>query len=292
ALITTHFSELKALAYTKEGFYNASVEFDTESLSPTYRLIMGLPGKSNAIFIAANLGLDPEIINEAKYNYLNKKDPTGEVLEGLQNTQQRLSKDAREIEEKKNIIEELETTYNKKLERLNSEKKKIISVYRKKFDTAYYEAKGEISSILEEARRTKSEKVAKGSFSKLGGAVSEGRNIDYDETEKLKPLYEAVNWESLKIGDQVYVRSIGEEGELISLPDKNNNVQVEIGILKTKINIKEIFKAKNRKPNKNEIPRSSGFKIDIQRTNNTLDLRGKNAEEALIKVDYFLDEAS
>ncbi|MCK5177820.1 MAG: endonuclease MutS2, partial [Candidatus Aenigmarchaeota archaeon] len=86
ALVTTHFGELKALAYTKEGFYNASVEFNTESLCPTYKIIMGIPGKSNAIHIAGKIGLDKHIVEKALNNYLNKKDPAGKVLEGLQQT--------------------------------------------------------------------------------------------------------------------------------------------------------------------------------------------------------------
>lgn len=292
AMVTTHFSELKALAYTKEGFYNASVEFDTETLSPTFKLIMGLPGKSNAIFIAGNLGLDPVIVAEAKHNYLNKKDPTGEVLEGLQNTQQKLSKDAREIEEKKNIIKELETTYNKELEKLKSEKKKIISVYRKKFDAAYFEAKEEIGHILEESRRTKSEKIAKKSLGKLSEAVSAGKKLDYEEAEKLEPHHDPANWEVLKIGDAVYIKSLGEEGLLTSLPDKNGNVRVEIGILKTKVNKEEIFKSKKDKPEKKEFCPKRCFRLEKRDVSSSLDLRGQTAEDALVKVDYFLDKAS
>ncbi len=292
ALVTTHFSELKALAYTKEGYYNASVEFDTETLSPTYRLIMGLPGKSNAISIAGNLGLDRSIVEDAKHNYLNKKDPTGKVLEGLQDTQQKLSKDAREIERKKQSIEELEQNYNRELEKLNTEKKKIISVYRKKFDTAYFQAREEINHILDEARKNRIERVAKGSLSKLSGAIADAKELSYQESQMLEPEHEPISWDKVKPGDSVFIKSIGKDGILVSLPDKNNNVQVEVGVLKTKAKKQEIFKAKTaKKAPEREYKHRAGFKLEKREANNTLDLRGDTAEEALIKVDYFLDEA-
>ncbi len=96
----------------------------------------------------------------------------------------------------------------------------------------------------------------------------------------------------VKIGDDVYIKSLGKEGVLISLPDKNGNVQVEIGILKTKVKKDEIFKSKRGKPKKEEYRPKRGFKIEKRDVNNTLDLRGLNAEEALVKVDYYLDNAS
>lgn len=290
ALVTTHFSELKALAYTKKGYYNASVEFDTETLSPTYKLIMGLPGKSNAISIAGNLGLADDIVEEARHNYLNKKDPTGKVLEGLQDTQQKLSRDAREIEEKKHSVEELKQSYNRELEKLKTEKKKIISNYRKKFDTVYFEAREEINQILDEARKKRGEREAKGSLSRLGATISEARKLGYEETEKLEPEHKPVDWNKIKPGDPVYVKSLGKDGILASLPDKNNNAQVEVGVLKTKVKKDEIFRSKARKPHKKEFQPRNAFKLERKQVNNTLDLRGQNVEDALIKVDYFLDE--
>ncbi|HSA06491.1 MAG TPA: endonuclease MutS2 [Candidatus Gastranaerophilales bacterium] len=292
ALITTHFSELKALAYTKEGFYNASVEFDTETLSPTYRLLMGIPGKSNAISIAGKLGLDQSIIEEARHNYLNKKDPTGKALEGLQDTQQKLTRETREIEEKKLSIEELERNYNAELEKLKSEKKKIIHVYRKKFDAVYFEAKEEINHILEETRKNRNERSSKGSISRLGGAISEARKLDYEETEKLEPEYEPLNWEKAAIGDCVYIKTFAKEGILSSLPDKNDVLQVEIGVLKTKVSKQEVFKPKKSKFLKKELNLRKGFKFEKTDMTNTLDLRGERVEEALTRVDYFLDKAN
>lgn len=294
ALVTTHFSELKALAYTKENFYNASVEFDTESLAPTYRLLMGIPGKSNAIHIAHKLGLDNSIVEKARNNYLNKKDPTGKVLEGLQDTQQRLSQDAKEIEEQKHKIEQLKRNYDAELERIKSEKKKIINVYRKKFDTAFFQAREEISHILEDARK-------KGTMSRLGETISKARTLDYEETEKLKPEAQEFNWEKAKEGDTVYIKSLDKEGLLVSMPDKNDNVHVQIGVLKTTVKKQEIFSAKNTKIDENtgrkygKTPGNSprkDFALEYRDISNTLDLRGETAADALEKLELWLDQAS
>ncbi len=292
ALVTTHFSELKALAYIKEGYYNASVEFDTQTLSPTYKLIMGIPGKSNAIFVAENLGLDPDIIGQAKHNYLNKKDPTAKVLEGLQDTQQKLSREAREVEEKKQSIEKLEQNYNRELEKLKSEKKKIISAYGKKFDTVYLRAREEINHILDDAGKNRDEKAVKSSLSRLGKTMSEARKLGYEETEKLKPEYEPVNWDKIKPGDPIFIKSLDKDGTLMSFPDKNNNVRVEIGVLSTKVKKQDIFKSKTDKLPKKPPALKGGLIPDRKNISNTLDLRGQTAEEALLKVDYFLDEAN
>ncbi|OGI03827.1 MAG: hypothetical protein A2Y25_07370 [Candidatus Melainabacteria bacterium GWF2_37_15] len=286
AMVTTHFSELKALAYTHDGFYNASVEFDTESLSPTYKLIMGLPGKSNAIYIAQKLGLGEDVVEKARNNYLNKQDPTGQVLESLQNTQQELSRHTKEIEENREIIEELKRNYDAELEKIRSEKKKIINIYRKKFDTAFFQAKEEISHILNDVRN-------KSSFSKLGETISRARNLDYEETEKLKPVMEPVSWDEVNIGDIVFIKNLDKEGIIIILPDKNSNVQVQVGVLKTTVKKEEIFKAKQNPPQKKEhAPQQKGFMFERQNINNTLDLRGERAEEGLKRLELYLDQAS
>jgi len=285
AMVTTHFSELKSLAYTKEGYYNASVEFDTDSLAPTYKLLMGLPGKSNAIHIAQKLGLDEDIIQKARTHYLEKKDPTNKVLEGLQDTHQKLSKDAREIEEKKEKIEELKRSYDEELERIKSEKKKIINIYRKKFDTAFFRAKEEISHILEDARK-------RGTLSKLGDTISRARELDYEESEKLKPQMPPVNWETTREGDTVFIKSLESEGKIIALPDKNSNVQVQVGVLKTTVKKDEIVQPKTSAPQKEPLPQRKGFSLERRDITNKLDLRGERVEEALPRVELYLDQAS
>ena len=110
-IVTTHYGELKSLAYTSNRFQNASVQFDTEELKPTYKLLIGIPGKSNAITIAKNLGLKEEIANVANEIYHTQKDSTGKVLEGLQNAQMELDKNVEAAEEKRKEFEKLETDY-------------------------------------------------------------------------------------------------------------------------------------------------------------------------------------
>lgn len=293
-IVTTHYGELKALAYTKQGFYNASVEFDIESLAPTYKLLMGIPGKSNAITIAANLGLSSEIAQEAQKIYITQKDTTGEVLEGLQNTQQQLSKDAQAVESTKEELEKLEKEYTVKLDRINEEKKKTINVYKKKFDSAMTGARQEIKQILEEVRRTKSEKVARRAFNRLSQIESGLRGIQQQEQEELAPEFQPINWDKVQVGDTVFVKDLEQPAILLSLPDKNNNVQVEIGMLKTNTKAKNIVQAgkEHKAKIKTAKTASRGVRFERHNVSNTLDLRGTTIDDALDRLDKYLDDVS
>lgn len=293
-IVTTHYGELKALAYTRKGFYNASVEFDTESLQPTYRLLMGIPGKSNAITIALNLGLPDKIANNAHEIYLTQKDPTGEVLEGLQNTQQELTRNAQIIESSKEEIEKLEKDYNEKLEKLNDEKKQTINVFKKKFNGLLENSKTEIKEILEEIRRTKSEKVIRRAYNRLNKIESDLRESGINELEELEPQFEAIEWNNIEIGQAVYVKSLNQDATLLSMPDKNKNVQVQVGLLKTTVKTDKIFKSGKKFVEESQKSSYSkkGFSVKRSNISNTLDLRGMKVDEALNKTDIYLDEAS
>jgi DNA mismatch repair protein MutS2 len=293
-IVTTHYGELKALAYTKKGFYNASVEFDTSTLQPTYKLLMGIPGKSNAITIALNLGLGENIANNAQEIYITQKDTTGEVLEGLQNTQQELSRNAQIIETSKEEIEKLEKDYNEKLEKLNADKKQTINVFKKKFNSLLESSKSEIKDILEEIRRTKSEKVIRRAYTRLNQIETDLREAGINELDELEPEFEAIDWNNIETGQAVFVKSLNQDATLLSMPDKNKNVQVQVGLLKTTIKIDKIAKSGKKFINESEKTHSSGKSFRLNRSNisNTLDLRGMKVEEALNKTDIYLDEAS
>jgi len=298
-IVTTHYGELKALAYTKKGFQNASVEFDTETLSPTYKLLIGIPGKSNAITISKNLGLDETVVQQAQEIYLTQKDPTGAVLEGLQNTQQELTKNTREVISTREELERLEKEYNEKLEKLNAEKKKALTAYKKKFETGLNQAREEIKEVLNEVRRTKSEKIARRASSRLSELESGFRGEVYAENKEFEPVREEIKWDEIQPGDTVLVKDLNQSATLLSLPDKNKNVQIQIGMLKTAIKANRLAKAARQEKKVDGTAhksyrdlKSRDFKLSRHDVSNTLDLRGARVEDGLDRLEKYLDDAS
>jgi len=294
-IATTHYGELKSLAYLKQGFINASVEFNINTLQPTYKLLIGIPGASNAIAIGRNLGLKEEIINDARDIYFNQKDNTAKVLDELQKTQQELSDSKKVIEEKEENVKRLEQSLNDKLNEIKKEKKKNIHIYKKKYETSLDEAREEIKDILKQMREEKSEKIARRSFHRLAGietAMRSGFNKDEDE---IAEKYTPIDWDNIKIGDKVMIMDLNQEVTILELPDKNKNVQIQIGLMKTKIKQNKLAVL-----NKNLIKREAkakgvykkDFSIERRSISQTLDLRGYRCEEALDEVEAYLDKAS
>ena len=294
-IVTTHYGELKSLAYLKQGFINASVEFNINTLQPTYKLLIGIPGASNAIAIGKNLGLKDEIINLARQTYFNEKDSTAKVLEELQLTQQQLSDSKKVIEEKEENVKRLEQSLNDKLNEIKKERKKNIHIYKKKYETSLEEARDEIKDILKQMREEQSEKIARRSFHRLAGietAMRKGFSKDEDE---IAEKYTPIDWELAKVGDKVMVVDLNQEVTILALPDKNKNVLIQMGQLKTKVK-KEKLAVLNKSLIKKEkkvvkIGRSD-FSIERHSMSQTLDLRGYRCEEALDALEMYLDKAS
>lgn len=294
-IATTHYGELKSLAYLKQGFINASVEFNINTLQPTYKLLIGIPGASNAIAIGKNLGLKDEIINTARDVYFNQKDNTAQVLEELQKTQQELTDSKKIIEEKQENVRRLEQSLNDKLNEIKKDKKKNIHIYKKKYETSLDEAREEIKDILKQMREEKSEKIARRSFNRLAGIETAMRkNFNRDEDE-IAEKYTPIDWDNVKIGDKVMVMDLNQEVTILEMPDKNKNVQIQMGLLKTKIKQNKLAVL-----NKNLIKREqkakgiykSNFAIERRNISQTLDLRGFRVEEALDEIEAYLDKAS
>ena len=291
--ITTHYGELKALEYSNPYFKNASVEFDTETLKPTYRLLLGIPGLSNAIAISANLGLDQSIITEAKDTLINQKDPSILVVEKLQETQQELNNSLKQTEQLRLEAEKLKNEYEENLAAVKKEKKKAIKDIKRKFDYELLDAKAEIKTVLDELKKEKSEKIARRSYSRL--AKLEGGYLDKVSSLEDKEEYEEINWNNVKIHDKLILKEIHQSVEVLTLPDKGGNLLVQMGNIKTKIKkdklapYDEAFARKNSpySPSKFE-----SFKLHKINISNRLDLRGVRVEEALDELDVYLDKAS
>ena len=291
--VTTHYGELKSLEYTNPYFKNASVEFDTESLKPTYKLLLGIPGLSNAIAISSNLGLEKNIVEKAKNILVSQKDPSILVVEKLQETQQQLSKNLEEAEELKESSLSVKQEYEENLSNLKKDKKKTLKNIKDKFDRELMTVKAEIKDILDELRREKSEKIARRSYARLAKLEQSfrGKLDELDEKQK----YLEIDPDKIQPDDKVMLKELHQPVVVLEKPDKHGNVLVQMGNIKTKIKIDKlaVLDENYKEPPKIYTP-SSFEKFELKRVNisNTLDLRGYRVEDALDSLEFYLDKAS
>jgi len=291
-IVTTHYGELKSLAYTKERFENASVQFDTVELKPTYKLLIGIPGKSNAITIATNLGLNEKIANIANEIYHTQKDQTGKVLEGLQNAQKELDKNVEAAQEKRQEIEKLEADYIEKMEKVREQRKKTVDVYKKKYESKILLAKNEIKQIMDEIRHSKSEKVARRAYAKLAEMEKTASKEFEEDMEEIAPIFKKMDWAQAKIGDSAYLKRLNQIVELKSLPDKNSNLLVRVGEMEVKVKAKDLYYTDKKLAKKMNLNIKKGFEFKKYRTPSEIDIRGMRVLDALDQLDKYLDEAS
>ncbi len=294
SVITTHYGELKALEYTNSFFKNASVEFNTETLKPTYKLLIGIPGLSNAISIASNLGLDKDIVDKVKTTLVTQKDPTVAVVEKLQETHQELSKNLEQAQELKESSLEIKKEYEENLNKVKKDKTKTLKNIKNKFDAEIMEARGEIKEILDELRKEKSEKIARRAYSRLA-KLEEGFRDEVDKFSD-KQQYLEIDWDKVVVGDVVMLKNMHQKVTVLTLPDKNKRVFVDMGSMKMKVKKDElaVLDDNYKAPKKVQIPGTSFKKFELRRMamSQTLDLRGYRVEDALDEVESYLDQAS
>ena len=291
--ITTHYGELKSLEYINPYFKNASVEFDTESLKPTYKLQIGIPGLSNAIAIASNLGLTSEITDKAKHILVSQKDPSILVVEKLQETQQQLSKNLEETETLKEESLNLKKEYEENLSNIKKDKKKTVKNIKDKFDRELMTIKGEIKEIVDELRKEKTEKIARRSYARLAKIDQDFRNklSEYDD----KQQYLEIDWTKVKRNDVVMVKDLNQTVTILELPDKKKKVLVQMGNIKTKLDINKlaVVDENYKAPPKVYTPKSfEKFELKKVNISSKLDLRGYRVEDALDSLEAYLDKAS
>ena len=295
SIITTHYGELKTLEYTDNYFKNASVEFDSETLSPTYKLIIGIPGLSNAISIASNLGLDSELVWKAKELLITQRDTSSVVVERLQDTQQKLDTNLKEAEAKNQEADELKHHYEKELNEHKKEKKRSLKIIKDRFEGQLNEAKDTIKDILDELRQEKSEKIARRSYARLAKLEQNFRD-DVHSLEDSEQYLE-LDWEKVQPNDKVMVKDLNQPVIVMSLPDKNGALFIQMGMIKTKIHKNRLAVYDPQLAKKVNLPfgamkKDSSFSLKRINISNKLDLRGERVEEALDALEAYLDKAS
>lgn len=292
---TTHYTELKKYAISKEDVENASMEFDVETLSPTYRLMTGIPGKSNAFEISEKLGLDGRVIDQAR-NLLE----TGDIE--FEDVIAALEDDRKKAEQERNTAMMLVVAAKRQKEELDrkeaelkEKREKILEKAREEARELVREAKDttkEIQKELKELSRAESqqerERIYQESRSKVRGL---------EDKHRVRVIKQAnnspVDVSKLKVGDRVKVLSFDQNGEVLSLPDSKGNLSVQMGIIKAQVNVNDLMliDVKPLKKQKKEKNYGSMYRQKTMTMSTSINVVGKNLDDAVMDVDKYLDDA-
>ena len=299
-MATTHYSELKVYALSTSGVENACCEFDVATLRPTYRLLIGIPGKSNAFAISKKLGLPDYIIDDAK-NHLEAEDETFEdIISHLEESRVTIEKEREEIQSYKAEIARLKSSLEKKEERFDERRDKIIR-----------SANEEAQRILREAKETADRTIK--NINKLASSGVDTKALEQERTklrDNLKKVdsklslrqeskpHKAINPKSLRLGDGVRVLSMNLKGTVSSLPDAQGNLFVQMGILRSRVNLNDLELLPDNSvsgpglENRRKGTSSSGIKISKSASvSPEINLLGLTVDEAIPQLDKYLDDA-
>lgn len=290
-IATTHYSELKGYALKTPGVENASVEFDVETLRPTYRLLIGIPGKSNAFEISKRLGLSTDVISKAKDFMSEENLQFEDLIRDLQEKSIVANRDAREAYRIKQEAEELKAKYDEKLKKLDTVRDKVYDEARQEAKNIISRAKDEADEIVKAMRELEKMGISGG-----------GRNRLEEERRKLKTSLEEKEAAMIKskentgevitkvkLGMEAFLPSLNQRVIIISNPDNKGDVQVEAGIMKINVKLKDLRKVPNEPKKKEKKKRE--LKLNMKAIDSRIDLRGMDSEEACYRTDKYLDEA-
>lgn len=291
-LATTHYNELKQFALTKQGFENASVEFSVETLSPTYKLLIGVPGKSNAFEISSKLGLRDEIIEHARQFLHRDSIQFEDVLSQIEANRKAAEADREEAERMKLDIEKVKKRLDERSDKLSDQKERILNEAREEARKLLKQAREETETIVKELRQYSTQIDREGNRRiedarrKIRGLGNQVQNSLHDVDAVLPDEVP----ENLKSGELVKVVHLNQTGTVINPPDHNNEVMVQVGILKTKVKLTQLKRVESQPAAKtSKFYATGGPRLDA--ASHELDVRGQNIEEARIELDKYLDEA-
>lgn len=287
-IATTHYQELKKYALTTKEFENASVEFNVDTLSPTYKLLIGIPGKSNAFAISKKLGLDEDIIEKAK-SLMSKKDIDFEtLLKNIYDNKSKLEEEKTQIESELQKVTELKTELEKQNNIKKAQEKEIINNAKIKARNILLEAKEEATEIIKEMSNSSNNKELEKSRNKLNEKIKNIKLVKSSDEAHLSNTENTIDVKDITPNMKVYVTNLNKEGIVLSHVSKNNEVQVQIGSMKMSINIRNLQKVKgnsNTETNAySHVPKARNVKTEIN-------VIGMTVEEANFVIDKFLDDS-
>lgn len=301
-IATTHYSELKVFALSTPGVQNGSCEFNVETLRPTYRLLIGVPGKSNAFAISQKLGLPDYVIEEAKGHISQEDESFEDVISDLEESRATIEKEQEEINRYKQEIESLKQRLERKEDRLEANREAILQ-----------KAREEAQTILREAKEFADESIRK--YNKLGKESDASRKMEQERTklrEKMSGLeknmgvkatkkpQKELTAKDLRIGDRVKVLSMNLTGTVSTLPDARGNLFVQMGILRSQVKLSDLEKLPDEpspyssKTSNGSGSRSGGSKVKMAKSYSIsaeINLIGRTTDEAIAELDKYLDDA-
>jgi DNA mismatch repair protein MutS2 len=299
-MASTHFGELKALKYQDARFENASVEFDEATLSPTYRLLWGIPGRSNALAIARRLGLKADVVEAAKLSMGGANDEVNEVIAGLEAQRRRQETKATEAQD---LLQQAERLYKELSAKANSleEREQALKVSQEvAVQQAIAQAKGEIAGVIR--RLQKGSPTAQDAQQATNALNQISEKFVQQAAPKPKVGFMP------KVGDRIRISKIGQTAEVITAPDADGELNVRFGIMKMTVKLEDIESLDGKKPeptakeqkkaeekerirNESKVPPPEAAPI-IRTSKNTIDLRGKRVSDAEIILDKAISEAN
>lgn len=287
---TTHYQELKKYALTTDGFENASVEFDVNTLSPTYHLLIGVPGKSNAFEISRKLGLPTSIIDEAKNNLTKNDIDFEELLKNIYDNKSKIENEKLEISKKLNGISELKKSLERDNAKLNEQEQEIINNAKIQARNILLEAKEEANEIISKMNDVSKSNIDLNNLRNKLNTDIKNISVSYLNKNVKKESKSSISVEEAKTNTEVFVTTLGQNGIIVSNVSKSNEVQVQVGSMKLSVNLKYLEKINKTEKAKNKSTSSYSSVSKAKHVSSEINVIGLNVDEAVFIIDKFLDD--
>ena len=290
AIVTTHYSELKAYAYNNPGLANASVEFDVDTLRPTYRLLMGIPGRSNAFDIALSLGVDKNVVLKADEYMSKEQKEVHDFLANLEEGRARTEKAKREAEELKAKLETVERDMARREKELKETEANLIRKAEERADRLVREKRREADEALREIKSMLSEVSAKEREKVMTVVKAKKKKIEDLASKPEETVYGGEKLKKVEKGDEVYIPRLNKNAVVLDIVSKNE-VLIQAGIMKVTMRLSELRAVTNKKEDQSNTYQSHMKAAKARTVKNEVSLRGMTADEAEVELSKFLDDA-